>query len=128
MTAVLELSAEMSAFLTERHLATLTTVRADGSPHVVPVGFTVDVDDGVVRVITVASSVKARNAAAGGRVALCQVEGRRWATLEGVARVIDDPAVVARAVAAYAERYRQPSPRPDRVAIEIVVDKVMGRV
>ena len=26
-------------FLTERHLATLTTLRRDGSPHVVPVGF-----------------------------------------------------------------------------------------
>ncbi len=29
-------------FLTERHLASLTTLRADGSPHVVPVGFTYD--------------------------------------------------------------------------------------
>ena len=29
-------------FLAERHLATLTTLRADGSPHVVPVGFTFD--------------------------------------------------------------------------------------
>ena len=28
----------MTTFLTERHLATLTTMRADGSPHVVPVG------------------------------------------------------------------------------------------
>ena len=29
-------------FLTERHLATLTPLRADGSPHVVPVGVTFD--------------------------------------------------------------------------------------
>ena len=33
---------ELLAFLTERHLATLTTLRPDGSPHVVPVGVTYD--------------------------------------------------------------------------------------
>ena len=27
----------------------------------------------------------------------------------------------------YAERYRQPGERPDRVAIEIAVDRVLGR-
>jgi hypothetical protein len=27
----------------------------------------------------------------------------------------------------YAERYRQPKERPDRVAIEIAVDRVLGR-
>ena len=32
-------------FLTERHLATLTTLRPDGTPHVVPVGFTYDAGD-----------------------------------------------------------------------------------
>ena len=126
MTAV-QLSEEMLAFLTERHLATLTTLRADGSPHVVPVGFSYDVQQGLVRVITFAGSIKARNAARGGRAAVSQVDGGRWATLEGVARVADDPASVALAVAGYAGRYRQPSERPDRVAIEIKVDKVMGR-
>ena len=30
------------AFLTERHLAMMTTLRADNSPHVVAVGFTFD--------------------------------------------------------------------------------------
>jgi F420H(2)-dependent biliverdin reductase len=122
-----EMSAEMLAFLTERHLATLTTLRADGSPHVVPVGFTYDRDAGLVRVITSARSVKARNAAGNRRAAVSQVDGARWATLEGVARVVDDPASVARAVDGYAARYRQPSERADRVAIEIVVDKAMGR-
>jgi len=128
MIGVLELSPEMSAFLTERHLATLTIVRADGSPHVTPVGFSFDRDDGLVRVITRMSSIKARHAATGGRAAVCQVDGHRWATLEGVARLVQDPDSVARAVAAYAERYREPARRSDRVAIEIVVDRVMGSV
>jgi len=126
MTAV-DLSDEMLAFLGERHLATLTTLRADGSPHVVPVGFSYDVERGLVRIITPASSMKARNAARGGRAAVSQVDGARWATLEGVARVTDDAASVALAVAGYASRYRQPGERQDRVAIEITVDKVMGR-
>jgi PPOX class probable F420-dependent enzyme len=123
----MKLSPEILEFLTERHLATLTTLRADGSPHVVPVGFSYDGAVGVVRVITFARSVKARNALRGGRAAVSQVDGGRWATLEGVARLVDDAPSVALAVAGYAARYRQPSERADRVAIEIVVDKVMGR-
>ncbi len=126
-TVIPGLSPDMSAFLVERHLATLTTLRADGSPHVVPVGFSYDLEAGVVRVITFANSLKARHAARGCRAAVSQVDGGRWATLEGVARLVDDAPSVALAVAGYAARYRQPSERPDRVAIEIVVDKVMGR-
>lgn len=116
-------------FLTERHLATLTTLRPDGSPHVVAVGFTWDDDAGLVRVITFAPSRKARNVAArpGGRAAVCQVDGGRWLTLEGPAVVTDDPARVAQAVDRYANRYRQPGERVDRVAIEITVDRVLGR-
>ena len=127
MTAMNDVSPEMLSFLAERHLATLTTLRADGSPHVVPVGFSYDRDAGLVRIITFARSVKARNAARNGRAAVSQVDGGRWATLEGVSRLVDDPSSVSLAVAGYAARYRQPGERADRVAIEIVVDKVMGR-
>ena len=114
-------------FLAERHLATLTTSRPDGSPHVVPVGFSYDADRRIARIITFAGSVKARNAAGGGRAAVCQVDGGRWLTLEGPARVATDDESVRLAVAGYAARYRQPGERADRVAIEIEVDRVMGR-
>jgi PPOX class probable F420-dependent enzyme len=113
-------------FLTERHLATLTTLRADGSPHVVAVGFTYSPGERLVRVISFAGSVKARNAARGGRAAVCQVDGGRWLTLEGTVRVTSDPAAVATAVERYAARYRQPGAREDRVAIEIAVDRILG--
>jgi len=126
MTPV-DLSDDMLEFLAERHLATLTTLRADGSPHVVPVGFSYDTGNRLVRVITFARSIKARNAARGGRAAVSQVDGARWLTLEGAVRLTDDPASVALAVAGYANRYRQPGERADRVSIEITVDKVMGR-
>lgn len=114
-------------FLTERHLATLTTLRADGSPHVVAVGFTYVPEERIARVITFGGSVKARNAARRGRAAVCQVDGGRWLALEGVARVTSDPADVARAVELYAARYRQPGERDDRVAVEIRVDRILGR-
>ena len=82
------------AFLAERHLASLTTLRPDGTPHVVPVGFSYDVTTRIARVITRRGSVKARNVAAGSRAVLCQIDGRRWLTLEGEARVREDAAAV----------------------------------
>jgi PPOX class probable F420-dependent enzyme len=120
---------EATTFLAERHLATLTTLRPDGSPHVTPVGFSWDAGAGLVRVITFAAARKVAHleAAPGSRAAVCQVDGGRWLTLEGPAVVTADPARVAAAVAGYAARYRQPSERPDRVAIEIAVDRVTGR-
>jgi hypothetical protein len=57
-----DLPEQVLTFLTERHLATLTTQRRDGSPHVVPVGFTFDGSAALVRVIASDGSVKVRNA------------------------------------------------------------------
>ncbi len=114
-------------FLRERHLAVLVTQRADSSPHAVAVGFTYEPTTRVVRVITRAASVKAANAERGGRAAVSQVDGPRWLTLEGTVRLVTEPEQVRRAVAAYAERYRMPAERDDRVVVEIVVDRILGR-
>jgi PPOX class probable F420-dependent enzyme len=113
-------------FLRERHLASLTTLLPDGRPHVVPVGFTWDAEASIARVITNGPSRKARNAAAGGPVVLCQVDGRRRLTLEGTAVVSVDPARVADAVMRYSARYREPRVNPTRVVVEIAVTAVMG--
>jgi PPOX class probable F420-dependent enzyme len=117
-----------TTFLRERHLATLTTLRADGSPHVVAVGFTWDAGQRLVRVITSGDSVKAANAGRGGRAAVCQVDGRRWLTLEGTARVLRDPDAVTDAEERYAERYRRPRPNPRRVVLVLDVDRALGSV
>ena len=118
---------EVSAFLAERHLATLTTLRPDGSPHVVAVGFTWDPEAGLVRVITNGTSRKAAHVRAGSpRAVVAQVDGRRWLSMEGVPTVSDEPTRVAEAVRRYALRYRQPSENPARVVIEIAVDRVLG--
>lgn len=121
-----ELSPAAVQFLTERHLASLTSVRPDGRPHVVPVGFTWQPGANLARVITDRASVKARLARAGGPVALCQVDGARWLTLHGKAEVSQDPDRVAEAVARYTERYRPPRINPTRVVIEIAVKSVVG--
>ena len=113
-------------FLTERHLATLTTLRPDGTPHVVPVGFTWDDEAGLARVITSGASRKAVHARGGGRAVLCQVDGRRWLSLEGTVAVSDDAGAVADAERRYAQRYRQPRENPQRVVLEITVDRVLG--
>jgi len=115
-------------FLRVRHLATLTTLRADGSPHVTPVGFTWDPERRVARVITSGTSRKTRHAAAGRRAVLCQVDGRWWLSLEGPARVLADPASVRDAEQRYAARYRTPRVNPLRVVVEVAVDRVLGNL
>lgn len=112
-------------FWTARHLCTLTTLRADGTPHVVPVGAVLDPEQGCAWVITRGHSAKARHLAEPGPVAVCQVDGARWATLEGTAVVRADEESVARAVERYAGRYRQPKPNPTRVALRIEVARVL---
>ena len=122
------LSDNVLAFLTERHLATLTTLRPDGTPHVVAVGFTWDPDAGLARVITNRASRKVAHVRAGSaRAVVAQVDGPRWLSLEGVPVVSDDAERVAEAVRRYAGRYRQPARNPERVVIEIAVDRVLGR-
>ena len=121
------LSAEVLEFLTERHLATLTTLRRDGTPHVVPVGFTYDPETRLARVITSGDSVKARNAGQPGAVAaICQVDGARWLTVSGPIRVDSSPEGVADAVARYAVRYRPPRENPKRVALLIEVTAILA--
>ncbi|MGW7687394.1 pyridoxamine 5'-phosphate oxidase family protein [Streptomyces asiaticus] len=123
---------EYLAFWRERHVCTLTTPRPDGTPHVVPVGVTYDPEAGLARVIANRHSRKVAHVRAAGeggaRVAVCQMAGRRWATLEGLAVVREDPELIADAERRYAERYqRTPRPNPDRVVIEITLNRAMGR-
>ena len=115
----------MLEFWTARHLCTLTTLRPDGRPHVVPVGATLDLEQRCAWVITNDVSLKARHLASPGPVAICQVDGGRWATIEGTGVVTADPDDVARAVERYAARYRQPRENPSRVAIRVDVERVL---
>ncbi|WP_235855057.1 pyridoxamine 5'-phosphate oxidase family protein [Nonomuraea aridisoli] len=118
-----------AAFWQERHLCTLSTARPGGPPHAVPVGATLDLATATARVITSGSSVKARLiGGSGAPVALTQVDGRRWSTLEGWAVVRTEPEQVADAERRYAARYKPPRPNPSRVVVEIRVTRVLGNV
>ncbi len=123
-------SDELLEFWRERHLCSVTTLRADGSPHVVPMGIVLDAEHGRAWGITSRTSQKVANLRRGTdpRVAVNQVDGRRWSTLEGVAEVATDPESVAEAVRRYAERYRQPRENPARVALRIEITRTLGNV
>ncbi|GGB96949.1 pyridoxamine 5'-phosphate oxidase family protein [Cellulomonas carbonis] len=129
---MVSLTPEQHVFVTERHLATLTTLRPDGTPHVVPVGFTWDPDQGVLRITTRVTSAKVRNIehheAVGGtaRAAVCQVEGGRWLTFEGSITVSRERDEVLEAMRRYARRYRELKEDPRRVVLRLTVDRVMG--
>lgn len=122
----LVMSGQALGFLAERHLATLSTVRPDGTVHVVPVGFSFDPTDATVRVICSEGSRKVKNIERGSRATVCQVDGARWLSLEGPASVLRDSDDVDDAVRRYADRYQQPRVNPNRVGIRIVVDRVIG--
>jgi PPOX class probable F420-dependent enzyme len=111
-------------FLSEYHLATLSTLGRDGRIHSVPVGITYL--DGVVRVIGSRGTQKFRNVERTGRASVNTVDGARWISFEGPARIVEDADAVARAVELYAARYRQPSVNPARVVLEIEVERVLG--
>lgn len=119
-------------FYDEYLINTLTTIRPDGRPHVVPVGVTLDPENGCAWIITRAGSRKVKNIEAasatpdGARVAVCQVAGPKWSTIEGTAQVVTDEASVNRAIELYTARYRMPAENDStRVAIRIEVDRIV---
>ncbi|KAA0112779.1 F420-dependent biliverdin reductase [Mycolicibacterium sp. P9-22] len=124
--ATTRLTNDALAFLTERHLAMLTTLRSDNSPHVVAVGFTFDPTTHIARVITTGGSQKAVNAKERGVAVLSQVDGARWLSLEGAASVSGDADDVRDAELRYAQRYRTPRANPRRVVIEVRIERVLG--
>lgn len=124
MSGLALLSDDGLGFVTERHLATLSTMGPDGSIHVVAVGFTWQ--DGIVRIITGDGGQKVRNVERDARATVAQVAGPQWLSIAGRASVERDPDEVAHAVALYAARYRQPRVNPRRVVLRIVAERVLG--
>ncbi|MET0781990.1 MAG: TIGR03618 family F420-dependent PPOX class oxidoreductase [Microbacterium sp.] len=111
-------------FVTDHHLATLSTIGPGRGIHVVAVGFTFV--DGVVRIITSDGSQKVRNIERDARATVAQLAGPQWLSIAGHGVIERDPESVARAVSLYSGRYRQPRPNPRRVVIRITPQKVLG--
>ena len=111
-------------FLSEYHLATLSTIGPSGGIHVVAVGFTFV--DGVVRIITSDGSQKVRNIERDARATVAQLSGPQWLSIAGAGAIERDADAVAYAVSLYAARYRQPRPNPRRVVIRLAPERTLG--
>lgn len=114
----------------------LSTVRADGSPHVAPVWFLLDGED--VLFNTAKESVKGRNLAHDGRVALCVDDDRPpfdFVVLEGRAELSEDLDAMrhwaARIGARYmgeerAEELGQRNGVPGELLVRVRIEKVVA--
>ncbi|MGI5241451.1 PPOX class F420-dependent oxidoreductase [Dactylosporangium sp. CA-139066] len=116
----------LEEFWAERHLCTVSTIRRDGTVHTVPVGATYDPATGTARIITSGKSQKVRNIEHNAQIAICQIDGRRWSTLEGHATIQTDAESVKDAEERYARRYKRPRINPERVVIMVTVTRVLG--
>jgi PPOX class probable F420-dependent enzyme len=116
--------------------AKLSTVRADGSPHVVPIWFLLDGDEVVFN--TGKDSVKGRNIIRDGRIALCVDDDRppySFVVLRGRARVSEDLDEIrhwaTRIGARYmgeerAEEFGARNGVPGELLVRVTVDRVLA--
>ncbi|WP_326616916.1 PPOX class F420-dependent oxidoreductase [Streptomyces decoyicus] len=128
---------EWQRFLSEgTRTGKLATVRADGSPHLAPVWFLMDGDELVFN--TGEDTVKGRNVARDGRVALCVDDERppfAFVVVQGTAEVSDDLADVrhwaTRIAARYmgedrAEEYGARNGVPGELVVRVKIDKAIA--
>jgi PPOX class probable F420-dependent enzyme len=128
---------EWRTFLSEgTRTGKLSTVRADGSPHIAPVWYLLDGDDLLFN--TGESTVKGRNLARDGRVAMCVDDDRppfAFVTLRGQAQLSDDLDEVrtwaTRIAARYmgeelAEEYGARNGVPGELLVRVRIDKVVA--
>ncbi|GAB2807235.1 PPOX class F420-dependent oxidoreductase [Streptomyces chlorus] len=116
--------------------AKLSTVRADGSPHVAPIWFVLDGDDVVFN--TGKETVKGRNLARDERVALCVDDDRppfAFVVLRGRARISEDPEDLVRWATRIAGRYMGQDRAeefgarngvPGELLVRVAVEKVLS--
>ncbi|AQW55399.1 PPOX class F420-dependent oxidoreductase [Streptomyces violaceusniger] len=116
--------------------AKLSTVRADGSAHIAPVWFLLDGDDLLFN--TGQETVKGRNLARDGRVAICVDDDRppfAFVTLRGQAELIDDLRQVrdwaTRIAARYmgedrAKEFGDRNGVPGELLVRVRIDKVLA--
>lgn len=128
---------EWQRFLSEGiRTAKLSTVRADGRPHIAPVWFLLDGDDVVFN--TGNDTVKGRNLLRDGRVALCvdnETPPFDFVVLEGTATTSEDLAEVRDWATRIAARYMGPDQAeqfgarngvPGEMLVRVRVDKAVA--
>ncbi|MFJ6635860.1 PPOX class F420-dependent oxidoreductase [Streptomyces sp. NPDC091376] len=128
---------EWRAFVSEgTRTGKLSTVRADGSPHVTPIWFLLDGDEVVFN--TAKQGVKGRNLARDGRVALCVDDDRppfSFVVLQGRAELSEEPGELRRWATRIAARYvgeeraeafGERNGVPGELLVRVRIDKVLA--
>ncbi|MFI9612683.1 PPOX class F420-dependent oxidoreductase [Streptomyces sp. NPDC052023] len=129
---------EWRAFVSQgTRTAKLSTVRADGSPHVAPIWFLLDGDELVFS--TSKGSVKGRNLARDGRVALCVDDDRPpfdFVVLQGRAQLSEELGELRRWATLIAARYMGEenaeeigarNGQPGELLVRVTIDKVLAQ-
>ncbi|WP_299538126.1 PPOX class F420-dependent oxidoreductase [uncultured Streptomyces sp.] len=128
---------EWRAFLSRgTRTGKLSTVKADGAPHVAPVWFLLDGPDLVFN--TGKESVKGRNLARDGRVALCVDDDRppfAFVVVQGQAELSEEPEALrewaTRIAARYmgaeaAQEFGRRNAVPGELLVRVRIDKVLA--
>ncbi|WP_328584514.1 PPOX class F420-dependent oxidoreductase [Streptomyces sp. NBC_00370] len=128
---------EWRAFLSEgTRTAKLSTVRADGTPHIAPVWFVLDGDDLLFN--TGKETVKGKNLLRSGRVAICVDDERppfAFVVVEGPVEVSEDPDELLASAVRIAERYMgkergrafgERNGVPGELLVRVRMEKVIG--
>ena len=98
------LSAWARTFLREDHVAVVTTLNPDGSPHVTTIWYLLQ-EDGTLIMSTPGRTRKLRNLRRDLRVAVCVGDARRSVGLYGSVTIIEDPNVVRQDLEQLTARY-----------------------
>lgn len=122
------LTETQKAFLRAGHIAAVTTLRADGSPHTTPVW--IDCDGEAVLFNTARGRAKERHMLADPRVSIMTIDGddfHRWLTVDGHATLVDEGA--DEHIQTLADRYQEGapvrrSPGRERVIVRVLPDRV----
>lgn len=83
-----ELTPMVRAFLDEPHYAVIATINASGTPHLTAIWYELQGDE--VLMNTAAGRLKHRNLQRDPRLSICVVDGERYVTLYGRAKLITD--------------------------------------
>ncbi len=122
-----KLSEQAREFLCEDHVAVVSTLNKDGSPHVTTIYYLL-ADDGTLVMCTPSRSQKIKNLRRDSRIALCIGEGGRSVSLYGRVAICEDQALVRQDLERLIERYvKDESRRPQLVTTRLQLAPVTLR-
>ena len=114
-------------FLREDHVAVVSTLNKDGSPHLTTMWYLL-ADDGTLVMSTPGRNQKVKNLRRDPRIAVCVGDGTRSVSLYGTVTISEDQAIVRRDIEHLVERYmKDEGMRPQVVAILVQQSRVTLR-